>query len=149
MVKDADFIYPFPDRRCKYAFLEHTADIMIWVFAPNLMKLFETALASIFSYMGEPLYSNYDTQRYFETEEFSNLDIHFVEFLNEALYVSSCNNKCITSVVWTGFTQRSSRGLFFLSPWAKVNKDVKAVSYHQLKVRHTGMGWEAHFIIDV
>lgn len=132
-----------------FQYISHTADIEILVKASTLINLFEGALSALMNYIGIPDTLSDSKEYPFSFPAFQSIEEHFVEFLNEALFVSITTKKLVTGVNWNFFLQNSSKGNFILTPWKTFLKEVKAVTYYNISVFHNGIEWEANFVIDV
>lgn len=143
-----EYVYFHPERG-NVRLMDHTGDVGFHVKASSLALLFEVSMLGIFAYMGTPVSSGLAHEVNFSVGPFPDVEMHFTEFLNNALLLASTHHKCVTGLRWHLFTQTSSQGVLVLAPWSKVFKDIKAVTYHDLALFHNGAEWEAYFIVDV
>ncbi|MFA5117049.1 MAG: archease [Candidatus Omnitrophota bacterium] len=135
-----------------YELLEHTADIAIRVKGGDLKEIFSKTAGAIFDIMAE---DKGDAGAALEKAEIKqsagDLQELFVNWLNELLSLSAANGIIFydfrigrldeNNIVSTAFG-RSMKGY-------KVNLEIKAATYHQLKIEKTGSGWQAEVIFDV
>ena len=139
-----------------YELIEHTADVGIRVQGVSLKELFTNAARSMFDIIAQvkPL-KRLDAKRPAKTiaveQRGGNVEELFVNWLNELLSLSSAKE-----VIFSEFIIRSisKNDLFaavsgYASREYKSLKEIKAATYHQLKVARTGKGWKAEVIFDV
>jgi len=127
--------------------LEHTADWQLEVWAPDLPGLFAQAALGMYELSGVHLDSANRVSEELELESHDHESL-LVEFLHELLYLGE------------------SRGLAFDEFNIKIedaklsaqvsgaaiavqNKEIKAVTYHDLKIRESPRGLEAKIVFDV
>lgn len=135
-----------------YEIFEHTADIGIRVQAETLDQLFADAARGLFSVMLE----NPETVR--PADEFS-FDVH-ADDIEELLH------DWLAELLFTFHAQRivlcefhirldppeltaSARGEPIDPTRHQVDAEVKAITWHGLKVRHNSDGWLAEVIVDI
>jgi SHS2 domain-containing protein len=117
----------------KFQFLSHTADIKIKIFGRTKEELFNNALEALNNYLG-----NFIETKDFKEQEFqivsNSIEILLVDFLNEALFYIQTENKLISKVEFQELTDYKAQGRFFLKK-AKINRDVKAITYYNLALK--------------
>ncbi|HOM68486.1 MAG TPA: archease, partial [Candidatus Paceibacterota bacterium] len=64
----------------------------------------------------------------------NSIEILLVDFLNEALFYIQTENKLISKVEFQELTDYKAQGRFFLKK-AKINRDVKAITYYNLALK--------------
>jgi len=135
-----------------YELIEHTADIGIRVKAKDLSGLFKHAGLVIFQISAEKK-SIVDKEKHkiLVAQKAADVEELFINWLNELLSVSAVEglifedlkiekiDEHIIEAVASGSSIRNY----------KVNTEIKAATYHQLKIEKTGFGWEAEVIFDV
>ena len=135
-----------------YELLEHTADIGIRVKAFSLAGLFKNAGLAIRDICAEKQKNQYPVKYTIEiTQKAANLEELFLNWLNELLSrsavealifedirIKQINEKFVEATV-SGSDIRNYR----------VNVEIKAATYHQLKVKKIGLFWQAEVIFDV
>lgn len=132
--------------------IEHTADIGIRSFGDTEEEAFENAAAGMFS-----LVANMDDIR--ETREFpieveaEDSETLLVEWLNELLYIFESNRVLLKRFQVEELGENRLKGKAWGEPLDEsrheLGTDIKAVTYHMLKVEKTGTGWEADVIFDI
>ncbi len=141
--------HQFFHKNIEFSYCEHTADVEIHVSADTLTDIFEGALLVMCDYMGVPDFTSSFTVEPFTSSLSHSLEEHFVDFLNEALFISITKKAAISRVHWKSFLHTSSAGSFELCRWLQFHKEIKAVTHHNLRLFHNGRKWECFFIVDV
>jgi SHS2 domain-containing protein len=131
---------------------DHTADLGLRIRAPNLDTLFAEAATALFSTIVEDL----STVRA-EREVHVNLpaderDYLLFDWLKELLYRFD-----VEHLLFSRFEVRVSeeglRGKAWGEPLDRsrheLSHEVKAITYHELKVEQTDEGWLAEIIVDI
>jgi SHS2 domain-containing protein len=135
-----------------YEFFEHTADLGLRVQAPTLDVLFTEAARGLFAaIVDNPDAIAATTSR---TVEIAGTDREYLLFdwLKELLYLSDAEQLLLTRFE----VQVSDTGLkatVFGEPLDRdrheLGHEVKAITYHGLKVEQTTDGWLAEVIVDI
>jgi SHS2 domain-containing protein len=135
-----------------YEILEHTADIRIRVKAGNLKSLFCLAARAMFDIIAEPKKSGEGKKVILAiAQKAQNPEELFINWLNELLSLSSARGLIFSGFKINGLTDNSLEASVsgYKAKSYTVNKEIKAATYHQLKISHTGTGWKAEVIFDV
>ena len=141
----------------KYEILEHKADIKIKVFGKTLEELFKKAALA----MASMLKSNFKEvqphkigRQYLEVEplkvEIESLDKEtlLVDFLNEILAKSQIN-KCVYNVSSFKFHDSGLRAELISYPVESFDEDIKAATYHDLKISQKNGRFEVVILFDI
>ena len=135
-----------------YELLEHTADIAIRVSGNTLPDLFKNAAAAMFDIMAGKKRGKKDKPESFDINlKAPSLEDLFQNWLGELLSLSAAkdlifedfkiselsDNNIIAKVTGSAFRNYSP------------NIEIKAVTYHELKVEKAQTGWQARVIFDV
>ncbi len=136
-----------------YEFFEHTADIGVTVYGTTLSELFLNAASAMYSALGKFELSSNEAQRTLNLETNSAEDL-LHDWLTELLYELETHHVLYEQIDLTKVDRTSlSAGLcggtidFARS---QTNEEIKAVTYHQLRVEQTPDGtWRATVIFDV
>lgn len=136
----------------------HTADLGLRVEAGTKEELFVEAARGLFDLIIE------DTRsvRAWKREEIrieSNLDCKnnsdaflLFDWLNELIYAFHVHKMLFAAFEIT-FNERGLEAVCFGEPFDperhEIDHDVKAVTYHELKVKRLNDGWRAEIILDV
>ena len=135
-----------------YELFEHTADLGMRVRAADIETLFAEAgrgLTSMFVDNPEEICAH-------QTEQFeiagTDRTYLFFDWLNELLYRFESQGLlcCSFSVRITDHGLSATIGGEPVDPGRhQLSHEVKAITYHQLTVEHTGDGWLAEVIVDI
>jgi SHS2 domain-containing protein len=135
-----------------YETFEHTADLGLRVRAPDLDSLFADAGRGLFSIVVE----NLDAVRPMESRSFriagADREYLLFDWLNELLFVCDTQRIALSefevSVTGTGLTA-TARGEPIDPARHRLTHEIKAITYHGLKVEQTPEGWSAEVIVDI
>jgi SHS2 domain-containing protein len=127
--------------------IEHTADWQLEVWAPDLAGLLEQAARGMYSLSGARLKEKPRYERFFEIKA-EDAETLLVRFLSELLYIQEQEGLVFDRFK---FDLREDRLMANLSgaPLASLDKEIKAVTYHQLKVQNTSQGLKVNIVFDV
>lgn len=138
-----------------YELIEHTADIGIRVRGEDLKELFSNAALAMFDIMAErksPLTGPQPTIRRISLKQKAeNLEELFVNWLNELLSLSAIKEKIFCDFKFKQLDERNLEaevGGCEIKDY-KVNTEIKAATYHQLKIEKAANDWQAEVIFDV
>jgi SHS2 domain-containing protein len=153
--------------------IPHTADWSFRAFGRDLPELFENAAHALFVLQGitSVVISSEQSEREIplNDEEISrsarndnvkystqvvevigiDLESLFVNWLSELLYLQDSHRKVYVRFQIESLTPTSLRAEIFGLPLAHIDKLIKAVTYHNLKIEQTTDGWEAVVVVDV
>jgi SHS2 domain-containing protein len=137
-----------------YEVFDHTADIGLRIRASTLDELFRDAGVGFFSL----IVSNLDEVRPIEKVDFSlsarekEYDFLLFDWLNELLFTFDTKrlllSKFEVAISDTGLKAMAEGELFDASRH-RLEHEVKAITYHGLKVVHESGGWLAEVILDI
>jgi SHS2 domain-containing protein len=136
-----------------YELIEHTADIGIRVKAKDLKELFKNTALAMFDIMIERKIKNQKSKikNIIVKQKAENSEELFINWLNELLSLSATRelifedfniNRLDKNNLEAIITGRDIKNY-------KVNTEIKAATYHQLKLEQTKSGWQAEVIFDV
>jgi SHS2 domain-containing protein len=138
-----------------YEFIDHTADIGIKVFGKDLKELFVNAAVAMFEIIATKSQSHKVTKspvkKFIIDKQADSLEDLLVAWLNELLFLFNTKK-----IVFEKFkinkidqkylaAQASGRSLKNY----KITTEIKAITYHMLKVRREEHHWLAQIIFDV
>jgi len=135
-----------------YQVLEHTADIGIRVKSPTLEGLFKNAGLAITNLSVEKQKIQ-DSQKHkiVITQKANNVEELFINWLNELLSASAAEGLIFEEIkinqINENFVDAIAIGTDLRN--YKMNLEIKAATYHQLKVQKSGSLWQAEVIFDV
>lgn len=131
---------------------EHTADVGLRVEADDLEGLFEAAAEALVSQFVEDL----EDIRPIEGVEIElvepDLSYRLFDWLNEILYQCGTRKLALASFEVTLDGDRllgKARGEPLDPGRHRLGHEVKAITYHGLKVERRGEGWMAEIIVDI
>ena len=134
-----------------YEFLEHTADISIRVKGTDLKELFKNAASAVFDIIAERKTREGIKVRLAVSQEADNLDELFVNWLNELLSLSAVKDLIFTEFKIDFLDEHSLKAAVFGEKMNhfRVNTEIKAATYHELKLGKNDSGWQATLVLDV
>ena len=135
-----------------YELIEHTADIGIRVRARDLKELFKNAALAMFDIIAERSNTeNIRAEKINLKQAADNLEELFINWLNELLSLSATGE-----LIFSGFqihkldeNHLDSTLIGTDIKGYKVNTEIKAATYHQLKIEEDKTGWMVEVIFDV
>jgi SHS2 domain-containing protein len=135
-----------------YEVLEHTADIRLRIKGKNLKELFKNAALSIFDISSRKQFTKNKKHADLKIKlKADSLEELFVLWLNELLSLSSAKN-----LIFHGFKIIKLEDNYIEAMATggdmnnyKVHTEIKAVTYHELKVIQSSTGCIAEVILDV
>ncbi len=132
--------------------IEHTADVGIAVRASSLSELFEVAAEGMFSFLIDP--ATVENRTFLERSvDADDLEGLLAAWLNDLLVVLSAESFVPKVFVVDEVNERRLMATVHGEPVDPARHhfrlDVKAATYHMLKVERTDGGWSARIIFDV
>ena len=136
----------------RFEILDHTADIGIIVHGENLKALFENAGEAFFHLITDLRKVKRRIERRVSIGG-ESLDRLMVDWLTELLYLHDVENLLfkgfnVDSVGEDGL-KATVKGEPFQEGVHVIKTEVKAVTYHQIEVRHENERWRAQVILDL
>ncbi len=135
-----------------YALLEHTADIAVRVRAGDLKDLFgNTALAMFDIIAGKIKEKSAKKVKIKVRQKADTLDELFVNWLNELLFLSATKELVFSDFKINKLTEKSLEATLAGESVKnyKIHTEIKAATYHQLKIEKSAKGWLGEVIFDV
>ena len=135
-----------------YEFFDHTADLGLRIVSPDLDGLFRDAAEGFFSVVVEPSRPRGGTHEMELRLSADRLDHLLVDWLNELLYLFDTKQLLLDSIrvavrgtrlVATARSRPADDGR------DRMLHEVKAITYHGLRVERTSDGWLAEVILDI
>jgi SHS2 domain-containing protein len=135
-----------------YEVFEHTADLGMRVISPDLKTLFTEAAQGLFAMIVEnPEDINLIEERSFEVAGDDRVYLLF-DWLNELLYTSESEHLLLRQfdieLNETGL-KAVARGEHMDPDRHRTDHEVKAITYHGLRVDQQEDGWIAEVIVDI
>ena len=135
-----------------YELIEHTADIGIRVWGNDLKDLFRNAGLAIFQISAEKKKNKNTNQHNLAiAQEADDLEELFINWLNELLSLSSSQGLIFEELLIKQINEKRVEATAVGGDIKsyKVNTEIKAATYHQLKIEKKVSGWQAEVILDV
>ena len=136
----------------RFVIIEHTADIGITVYGKSLEELFENSAYGMFSQMTDIKKVNPEDKVEVQVEGYDKESL-LVNWLNELLYLSTTRK-----ILFSEFKLRKIRNNSLSAEirGEKINPkkhflhlEIKAATYHNLKITKTKKGYQTTIIFDV
>lgn len=143
-----------------FEYIPHTADLKIRVYGKTLHEFFRNAVIGMFQSIG-PQSSNCTKQddrlvcpalpehRMVEMQA-PDLTMLLIDFLSEALYLSDINNEAYLDVDVQEVDEQHIKAVLH---GIKIKRfdvvEIKAVTYHDLKIQHIDGIWRADIVFDI
>jgi SHS2 domain-containing protein len=129
---------------------DHTADVRLHVTGRDQIELFTCALEGLSAVIG----SQKLLVEIHETLPFKvaapDVESLLVDFLNEALFIMQSRKVVVGQVVFRELESSCAEGDFTFAPVTSFAEDVKAVTYHDLRIIRTSEGWlETIIVLDI
>lgn len=135
-----------------YEVFEHTADLGLRVSAPDLAGLFAESGRGLASMMVANLEAVLPLQERTLTIPGADPDYLLFDWLTELLYIFDTERLLLVDfdlrIDENGVTA-ACRGEPLDPSRHLLDHEVKAITYHQLKVEQTAAGWRAELIVDI
>ena len=137
----------------RYEFFDHTADIGVHVYGATLEELFRNAAAALYDALGTFELADHAAQRFVKLRADSTEDL-LHDWLAEFLYDLEAHHVYYDELQVTELKSQylaaSLSGGTIDFARSQTNEEIKAVTYHHLRVEQTTDGsWQATVIFDV
>ena len=135
-----------------YELIEHTADIGVRVKAEDLEGLFKNAALAMFDIIAERGNTeNIRAEKIDLKQEAGNLEELFINWLNELLSLSATKDLFFSDFKIHKLDKNNLQAVAIGESIDnyQVNTEIKAATYHQLKLEKIGDTWQAEVIFDV
>ena len=135
-----------------YELFDHTADVGLRVKAPDLARLFCEAAEGLFSVIVEEIHQGAPSRRLDFRLEAEGAEFLLVDWLSELLYVFD-TKRLLLDAFEVDLRGTSLEATALARPLDenrdRLLREVKAVTYHGLRVEATEDGWLAEVILDI
>jgi SHS2 domain-containing protein len=128
--------------------LEHTADRAFRVRGDDLRELFANAAGALFRLQRQRAGKTSGIIRQVEVEGFDRETL-LVNWLNEILYSQEVHKETFARVEIQEISDKHLKARLYGQKGRRVQRLIKAVTFHGLKVLETKRGLEADIIVDV
>jgi len=156
LVHFVTFSYTF--KMIKYKLIDHTADIGCEIYGRTRKELFANSVVALFELMlGQRSSSETKEKEAFETKSINvegiDLEDLFINFLREVLYLFNGEGWMVVDCQPLQVTNKHIiarlTGEPYISTKHQVKMEIKAVTYHGLRVKKTKTGWVGRVIYDI
>ncbi len=138
-----------------YKFIEHPADIAVEITAESIEELFETGAEAWKASVLENSSAEIPFEFMIETES-STLEELLVEFLSELNFMLFSKklvySKTKSLIIDENNNYKLKAMLYFedFNPsWHQLKNEIKAITYHQMKIVKTGNTYSSKLILDI
>jgi SHS2 domain-containing protein len=136
----------------RYKVFDHTADLGLEIYGKTVKELFANAAFAVFDIITD-LNSVKATEERTIIVEGEGWEDLLVNYLREVLYMFNGEGLLLKeySIIEIDPQHLEGRvsGEFFNPSKHRINKEIKAVTYHQVTVRETPEMWTVRVILDV
>jgi SHS2 domain-containing protein len=135
-----------------YEFIEHTADVGIKVKGKNLKEIFINTALAMFDIMAERKSKIKNQKSKITIEQRAeNLEELFVNWLNELLFLSATKGLIFTNFKINRLDKNNLEAMAIGENIKnyRINTEIKAATYHELKIEKKDSHWQAQIIFDV
>jgi len=136
--------------------IPHTADWSFRAFGQDLRELFENAAFAMFAMEGadmscDALGKCVATDEITRVVQVNGIDYEslLVNWLTELLYLQESHHELYQRFQIELLSPTALRAQAFGQPITRIDKIIKAITYHNLKIEQTPNGWEAVVVVDV
>jgi SHS2 domain-containing protein len=135
-----------------YEIFAHTADIGLKIKGSDLKGLFKNAGLAVFKISSrKQITKNIKIKQIKIAQKADNLEELFINWLNELLSLSAAKGIIFEDIkvnnIEDKFLDATVRGYDMKN--YKVDREIKAATYHGLKIGKKRSGWQAKVILDV
>lgn len=134
-----------------YDLIEHTADIGIKVRGRDLEGVFTKAAEAMFDIIAESC-KQCDKSRELSVKiEAQDREELVINWLNELLSLSETKEMIFSRFQIVNFSESALEATIVGCPreYCKIKTEIKAATYHELKIEETKQGFQAQVIFDV
>lgn len=136
----------------KFVPIPHTADVGITAYGKNLLELFTYAAKGMYSLLVDLKTVQAKESKLIHLKA-ANIEELLIRWLNELLYWTATEKTVFAKFKVTKVTDRDLyaeiRGEKIEPGKHKFGLEIKAATYHNLKIKHTLKGYEVTIIFDV
>lgn len=130
-----------------YEILDHPSDVRVRAFGNTKEELFLNAMEGMNAVLKPDLLKKTTNRRVVVNSY--DLNALLVDFLSEVLYLSQVNKEIYTDVVFDKFSDKELEGELKGNKVESFNEDIKAVTYHNLKIEKKRNGFQAVILLDI
>jgi SHS2 domain-containing protein len=127
--------------------IEHTADWAFRAYGRDQKELFENAAFALFALEGTPGGPSTVTRQ---------VNVHGIDYesllvnwLSELIFLQETRGETYSRFKIEVLTPTELSATIHVARSGPLNKFIKAVTYHDLRIEETGEGWQATVVVDV
>ena len=125
-----------------YQMLEHTADVAVRVWGPDLPALFAHAAMALFDLMAEPPMED-TVSREVSVSSYDREEL-LINWLNELIFMHEVDGETYDHFVIQSISPTELQATALGGKTKRKLKTVKAATFHDLSIQETAEGLEAH-----
>jgi SHS2 domain-containing protein len=135
-----------------FELIDHTADVGLRIRAADLAGLYRDAAVGLFSLIADPVVAGPGARAVEVEVRGDRPELLLFDWLSELLYLADSERVVLcdfaVSLVPGGLAGRA-RAVPIEDVADRLQREVKAITYHGLRVERTGGEWIAEVIVDV
>jgi len=136
----------------KYQWIDHTADLALRVYGRSAQDLYENAAVAMFDRITDRGRLQGKISQKIRIEGTDRADL-MVNWLRELLYQWNGKETLVKSVRIDRLSRKGLGALVMVDPFDEkrheIRAEIKAVTYHQIRITQNRDGWEATIVFDV
>mgnify|MGYP006280453545 CR=1 FL=1 len=136
----------------KWTAIDHTADFAYRAFGKDKAKLFKNAAKGLIHFLVEKEKAEKSSEKkktlIFKAEDQETL---LVDFLRELLYLIEVEKLILTKIISLKIKEKSLKVNLILTKYNELKKktDIKAITYHNIEIKHKDQYFQTDIICDV
>jgi len=130
-----------------YEILDHPSDVRVGAFGDTKEELFSNAMKGMNEVLKSVSLKKTANQRIIVNS--FDLNALLVDFLSEVLYLIQANKEIYTDVKFSKFSDKELEGELIGNKVESFGEDIKAVTYHDLKIEKKDGLFEATILLDI
>jgi len=130
-----------------YKILPHPSDVRVQAFGETKEELFLNAMLGMNEILKPTLLKKKAIQRIAVNSY--DLNALLVDFLSEVLYLSQVNKEIYNDIRFNRFGDKELTGDLFGNKIKSFGEDIKAVTYHDLKIEQKNGLFQAIILFDI
>jgi len=135
-----------------FEIIDHTADIGIVAYGEDIKQVFANAAIGLFNLIADLDDFKEDIERYIELSA-EDIEILLVEWLNELIYIFDVEHIIFKRFEINELTSTSIRARCFGEKIRhgqhKLKREIKAATYHMLRISKEGDSYKVQVIFDI
>ena len=135
-----------------FEIIDHTADIGIVAYGADIKQVFANAALGLFNLMADLGNLKEDTKRQIELSA-EDVEVLLVEWLNELIYISDVEHIIFKRFEINELSNTQLRAICFgekiKSGQHKLKREIKAATYHMLRLNKENGSYKVQIIFDI